>query len=1134
MQATLNNDLWSLKRTGPAATRRGAAAVFPNEFLAPGVTVDDVLEATPTSAVRRGGDAPEIDLSITPDPGATCVIAVRHPSGALTFHFGETAAAAAPRRGVRRAAAATVLRFRIQTRADPTPAPATGAKPTRRGLIAKALKIVVLKIVTKLVDTFLPRLVLPFEERVWKKRGLTEGWFKVTRETLASGALVPAVPQPSQGRTLLLLHGTFSDAKGAFDALAQSDFFARIAPLYGDRVYAFNHFTLARTPEENARMLLEALPDAPQTFDVITHSRGGLVLRNLVEQRATLGETSRRFVLGHGILVGVPNDGTQLATPKRWEGTVGWVANLLELMPTNPWTTAAEWIAEALVWLSWRVTGACPGLHAMDTNGALVAALQQPPGPPAGAYSALVANYHPAGNIALRMADVGVDAFFGCSNDLVTPTEGGWRIDRDGAVHVAAERIGCFGPGGNLAGAEVQHLNFFSQPATVDFLVHALAREAQGLHAIDPTRPLPDRRFRSATDAATAPAPTAISGINLLAPTPAPATRLSAATAPVALLTDTFHLMVLPPASAQDPNQPGRAPAQLLAMYRGARVLQTFPTSGGDAGKRFQAIIAMNERIRKYVNGGDGATLPSDDDLLRFGEVLFDTLFPTEVRRLYDVARSDERTNRLNVIFTSMISWIADKPWEFAFDRARGAFLATEEIQFVRNVLTGVPAQLIEPRSDRLRILVVVAQPFGSAPLSTAEEEAVIRRGFEPLIDAGLVEIEVLAKATPASLHGYLDTGHFDVVHFIGHGEFDVETNRGYLLFEDGRGAATKVDDRSLREIFCQRNIRLVFLNACETGQGGRADFNRGVAPALVAGGVPVVVANQYKVLDISATTFAQHLYWALAQGMTVGKAARESRIAVNYSLAGESIDWAVPVVYARDPGMRLCTPVAADAKPTTAPQTTKRARRTTAQHASRVAVWDVDHMFPELESTLTKMSAAQDRFGFLLVDVSAPLGTWQMSGTDGNKTTYLHADRVARRLRNKVRELGVDYLACVTRHRMQSADDKNLYAWWDEASPVMLFSTAGFPLPPSGPETDRAIASALVGTLASLLGDIDYHEKGDHRCPLFYNPARLYEHLIDRLRFDVPCRRHLRKAIPKELPALETLLGLFHDSARP
>ena len=110
----------------------------------------------------------------------------------------------------------------------------------------------------------------------------------------------------------------------------------------------------------------------------------------------------------------------------------------------------------------------------------------------------------------------------------------------------------------------------------------------------------------------------------------------------------------------------------------------------------------------------------------------------------------------------------------------------------------------------------------------------------------------------------------------------------------------------------------------------------------------------------------------------------------------------------------------------------------------------------------------------------------------------------------------------------------KDLYAWWDKNSPVMVFSTAGFPLPPSGPETDRAIASALVGALASLLGDIDYHDKGDHRCPLYYNAGRLYEHLIDRLRFDATCRRHLRTAIPRELPALETLLALFHEPVRP
>lgn len=1133
MHVTLNPDSRCLRRSRPTAVRRAAAQPIPAAFLAENVTVEEVLEVVPPTSVRRGAEIPVIELAVATEGDAECVLAARHPSGALTFHFGETVPGVAgpARRGRTSRAVVPTRRFRIVARETSLPPEPSAA--ARRGRLAKVVRVIVLRVANVVVDAALPHLALAFEKRSWARRGLSEGWLHVTRDTLASGQLRPAVPSPSSDRTLLLLHGTFSHAVGAFGELAGTDFFARIAPRYGDRIYAFNHFTLSRTPEENALALLAALPDGVHTFDVITHSRGGLVLRNLVERRDALGATARRFGLGHGVLVGVPNDGTPLATPTRWEETVGWIANVLELFPANPWTTAAEWVAEALVWLAARASGGCPGLHAMDTAGPLVAALQQPPGPPAQAYSALVANYHPDAGVAARMLDLGVDAFFGSANDLVTPTEGGWRVDRDGARHVAADRIGCYGPGGNLTAPGIQHLNFFRQPETVDFLVKALSGAPLGLAPVDPSRPLPDRRFRSAAVAAAAGPAAGPGTVSSFAPVvaPAPAAIRGGQPLPALEAPDSFHLMVLPPPGALSPDRPGTAPAQLLAMYRGARVLEAFELRGGAAGQRFRRIIAMNERIRNYVNSG-GATLPTDDELLAYGEVLFETLFPAAIRRLYDTARSDERATRLNVIFTSMIPWIADKPWEFAFDRARGAFLATEEIQFVRNVLTAVPAQRIEPHAGRLRILVVVAQPFGSAPLSVDEEIAVIRRGFEPLIEAGLVAIEVLAKATPASLHGYLDTGRFDVVHFIGHGEFDAKANRGCLLFEDGRGAATKVDDRSLREIFCQRNIRLVFLNACETGQGGRADFNRGVAPALVAGGVPVVVANQYKVLDLSATTFAQHLYWALAQGMTVGKAARESRIAVNYSLAGESIDWAVPVVYARDPGLQLCAPRPGDAPPSVLPQTTQRARRATADHARRVAVWDVDHLFPHLEATLVRMSDAQDRFGFLPVDISAPLGTWQLTGASGQQAPYLHADHVAAKLRNKVPELGVDFLACVTRHRLYSADEKDVYAWWDRDARVMLFSTRGYPLPPSGPETDRAIANAVVGALAAVLGDCDYHDKGEEGCPLHYNAERIYTRLIERLTFDAECRRHLRKAAPDDLPALETLLGLFHPAA--
>jgi hypothetical protein len=44
-------------------------------------------------------------------------------------------------------------------------------------------------------------------------------------------------------------------------------------------------------------------------------------------------------------------------------------------------------------------------------------------------YSALVANYQPTGDTLRRLVDAGIDQFFGTANDLVVPSEGGWRVD---------------------------------------------------------------------------------------------------------------------------------------------------------------------------------------------------------------------------------------------------------------------------------------------------------------------------------------------------------------------------------------------------------------------------------------------------------------------------------------------------------------------------------------------------------------------------------------------------------------------------------------------------------------------------------------------------------------------------------
>jgi len=596
---------------------------------------------------------------------------------------------------------------------------------------------------------------------------------------------------------------------------------------------------------------------------------------------------------------------------------------------------------------------------------------------------------------------------------------------------------------------------------------------------------------------------------------------------------DTLHLVILnefDSATGESSDVEHAQFARVFASYGGARVScpMRLYAKPGEPKTAFGRIIATHEQIKNFTNQNRGA-LPSEEDLIRFGTDLFETLFQGDVRRLYDEARARQQNRKLDIVLTSMISWVAEKPWEFAYDPGRESFLATEDVHFVRNVLTAVPANVIPPVSGPLRILVVAAEPVGLGDLSVEQEIEVIRRGFDPLIEAGMVTVEVLARATPRRVQSWLSTGAFNVVHFIGHGQYDANSEQGTLLFENEHNTEFALGVRAAREIFCRRGISLIFLNSCESGSGSRKKLNRGIAQGLVSHGVPAVVANQYSVLDTSATSFAQHFYWALGTGMSIGQAACEARIAVNCSMQGDIIDWAVPVVYVRDPAITLCQKPASIA--TSQVCVSGSSRRAVQGHQVRVAVWDIDNSLPELGETLEAMNQAQQVFGFELVSLSVPLDCWDWSEDTEEGTPYLRADQLAGRLSPLTVELRVHLLACITRHWMRDADWLNLYGWWspNQEQPVAVVSTAGFSdLTPGGSRTHRAIVNVAVSTLAGYFGRQDSHADGASDCPLSFNEDRNFDVMTGRQAFDSKCRAKLQNALPRGyLAALEALLKI-------
>ncbi len=228
----LHSPGWQVRSTVAAVRsgRRSAALVstFPSEFLTDSSFIADEFVAEPKPAVRRGL-APEsaLDFSYPLAEDEAAILAIRYPSGALTFHL----PAESTRRGTGKSGQA---RFMVTVRS-------VDVETGRRGIITKAIKATLIKVGKVVLDNVtsfvLPKLAAKFEQSAWEKKELQEGWLKVTPDTLRNGKLERSTPS-STDRTLLFIHGTFSHAASAFGPLASSKFFERVAALYGDRMYA--------------------------------------------------------------------------------------------------------------------------------------------------------------------------------------------------------------------------------------------------------------------------------------------------------------------------------------------------------------------------------------------------------------------------------------------------------------------------------------------------------------------------------------------------------------------------------------------------------------------------------------------------------------------------------------------------------------------------------------------------------------------------------------------------------------------------------------------------------------------------------------------------------------------------------
>ncbi|MEP6762724.1 MAG: alpha/beta hydrolase [Gemmatimonadaceae bacterium] len=397
-------------------------------------TIDISIERQipqPAGATLRGpGGDDAIELEVpAPKEGMDAVVLSVNESGSITWNYpltNQNHIALPTTRG-----AGATLQFRIP-RAPAVAPPATGSatRSILGSLGRKVLKVLLYPVTDKLVGP----LANTFAGS-WEAGNRPYRFRTVTPDNYNRSDITPLTANDAEwkrlgaGRSLFFVHGTFSSTHSAFAGLEKQDIEA-LSKAYGGRLFAFDHFTLSHSPAQNVDEMAKLLPaDIPLDVDIVCHSRGGLVAREMIE-RADVHGLRGKLKVNKVVFVGVPNAGTILTDPSHMVNMIDRMTTAINLLPDGPVTWILEGIISAVKVIGHGGLNSLSGLTSMVPNGAYLgtlggAMIDKP------TYLGIAANFDAKATafdrlVLMRAAgNKLVDRIFeDAENDLVVPTAG--------------------------------------------------------------------------------------------------------------------------------------------------------------------------------------------------------------------------------------------------------------------------------------------------------------------------------------------------------------------------------------------------------------------------------------------------------------------------------------------------------------------------------------------------------------------------------------------------------------------------------------------------------------------------------------------------------------------------------------
>lgn len=321
----------------------------------------------------------------------------------------------------------------------------------------------------------------------------------------------------------------------------------------------------------------------------------------------------------------------------------------------------------------------------------------------------------------------------------------------------------------------------------------------------------------------------------------------------------------------------------------------------------------LKEQIDTMILQAQADELRDDDQVKALGEALFNALFDPVLRQdfvaLYNqVVHGESKLLRIELdIDEQALPDVAALPWEFMRLPAN-AKLGTLWVGSAPNLIFSrrrsqwfVPNPIHLSAGEKLRIAVAVAAPANLGPVQYKEEV----EGLEKLAAKYPNQFEllpVLMDADAESLDALLAQDPH-ILHFIGHGRLQEAGDKveGQIaLVDDMLGDALWIDADFFADLLNTHRPGIVLLQACEGGMTSSSRAFVGVASRVVQQNIPVVVAMQYEVSNVTAVRFSLKFYQEVAAGSPVDRAAQNGRRAIGLATQYKRRDFATPVLFMR------------------------------------------------------------------------------------------------------------------------------------------------------------------------------------------------------------------------------------------